>query len=108
MLFGIFLAMFSIPEILFGSLFNATTSIIGLPLHSVYYNLSFFNDYPYITFLIIISEIISISGLWYLNLKINQGSNIKRIFFRYTLGGRRYFISATFIPKFRSEWNKLP
>ena len=72
--------MFIIPEILFGPLFNAAASMIGLPLHSAYYDLPFFNDYRYAAFLIIISEIISVSGLWYLNLKISQHSNVKRVF----------------------------
>lgn len=79
-LLGFLFAMFIIPEILWGPLFNAAASMIGLPLHSAYYNLPFFNDYPYAAFLIIIFEIISVSGLWYLYLKLNQHSNVKRIF----------------------------
>ena len=74
---AVFLVMFLVPEILWGSIFNALTSLFGWPLHSIYFNLTTFNDYPYLAFLVIILEIISIAGLWYLNLKINHQNNLK-------------------------------
>lgn len=77
---AIFLAMFLVPEVLWGSTFNAITSLFGWPLHSIYFNLTTFNDYPYLAFLVIILEIISISSLWYLNLKINRQNNLKGLF----------------------------
>ena len=76
---AVFLVMFLVPEILWGSIFNALTSLFGWPLHSIYFNLTTFNDYPYLAFLVILVEIISVSGLWYLNLKINRQNNLKGI-----------------------------
>lgn len=77
---AVFLAMFLVPEILWGPIFNAIISLFGWPLHSIYFNLTIFNDYPYLAFLVIILEIISISSLWYLNFKINHQNNLKGLF----------------------------
>jgi len=77
---AVFLAMFLVPEVLWGPIFNAITSLFGWPLHSIYFNLTTFNDYPYLAFLVILVEIISIAGLWYLNLKVNHQNNLRGLF----------------------------
>lgn len=79
---GIFLAMFVVPEVLWGIIFNAGTSILGLSAHSVYYNLQIFDDYPSLAYLIIIIEIVAISGLLYLNFKRQEWQHkIQKVFF---------------------------
>lgn len=79
---GIFLAMFVVPEILWGTIFNAGTSTLGLSMHSVYYNLQIFDDRPGLAYLIIIIEIVAISGLLYLNFKRPEQQNkIQKVFF---------------------------
>ena len=79
---GIFLAMFIVPEVLWGTIFNAGTSILRLSLHSDYYNLQIFDDRPGLAYLIIIFEIVAISGLLYLNFKRQEWKHkIQKAFF---------------------------
>lgn len=83
---GIFLAMFVVPEMLWGTIFNAGTSILGLSVHSVYYSLQIFNDHPGLAYLIIIIEIVAISSLLYLNLKKQEWQHkIQKMFFTVVL-----------------------
>jgi hypothetical protein len=79
---GIFTAMFVVPEVLWGTIFNAGTSILGLSVHSVYYNLQIFDDHPGLAYLIIITEIVAVSGLLYLNFKRQEWQHkIQKVFF---------------------------
>ena len=83
---GIFLVMFVVPEVLWGTIFNAGTSILGLSVHSVYYNLQIFDDHPGLAYLIIIIEVVAISSLLYLNLKKQEWQHkIQKIFFTVVL-----------------------
>jgi len=79
---GIFLSMFVVPEVLWGTILNAGTSILGLSVHSVYYNLQIFDDYPSLAYLIILIEIFAVSGLLYLNFNRQEWQHkIQKVFF---------------------------
>ncbi len=69
----IFGAMFTVPEILWGDLLK----IFKISLLPIYKDTQLFNDKPNLAFLIIVIEIIGISGITYLFNK----SNLKNIIF---------------------------
>ncbi|MCX6718455.1 MAG: hypothetical protein NTY81_02530 [Candidatus Staskawiczbacteria bacterium] len=58
----IFMAMFAVPEILWGNLIK----IFKISFLPIYKNIKYFTDEPMIAFLVIIIEIIGISGIIYL------------------------------------------
>lgn len=66
---GIFLAMFIVPEIIWGTLVNALTSILHIDIHSVVLDALFFSHHPGYAYLIILMEIIGLSGLLVLNMR---------------------------------------
>ncbi len=63
----IFIAMFAIPEILWGSIIK----ILNLSFLPIYKNIQVFTDKPVIAFFVIIIEIGGLSGILYL---LNNGS----------------------------------
>ena len=76
---AIFLAMFLVPEVLWGALLNAVTSVFGSPAHSIYYNLQAFDDQPILAYIIILTEIIAIIGLLIVNYTIQYKNKITKI-----------------------------
>jgi hypothetical protein len=77
---GVFLAMFLVSEILWGALLNAVTSLVGIHTRSIYNNLVFFSDYPWIAFLIIALEIFAVFGIIYIVYKFFV---LKNLFLRF-------------------------
>jgi len=69
----IFLAMFAIPEILWGNLIK----ILELPIIPAYRDVQYFSDNPSIAFLLITVEIIGVSGVIYFLNKKNVNINLK-------------------------------
>jgi len=69
----IFIAMFAVPEILWGSLIKVF-KISFLPL---YKDVQYFSDNPGVAFLLIIIEIIGISGIIYLLNKKSLSVSLK-------------------------------
>ncbi len=51
-------AMFAVPEVLWGGLLNALTSVIHVPIHSVYTDIQYFTDHPFYVYLIFFVEIL--------------------------------------------------
>ncbi len=66
--------MFVAPEVLWGALLNAISSIFNSPVHSFYNQVQVFNDYPIIAYLILLIELIGVSGFFRINLEYNKKS----------------------------------
>ncbi|OGZ79174.1 MAG: hypothetical protein A2358_04245 [Candidatus Staskawiczbacteria bacterium RIFOXYB1_FULL_37_44] len=65
----IFIAMFAVPEILWGDI----VKILKISFIPIYKSVQYFTDKPGIAFLVIIVEIIGISGIFYLlNKKVKK------------------------------------
>jgi len=73
----IFIAMFVLPEILWGNLIR----ILKISFLPIYRDVQYFNDTPIVAFLIIIIETIGISGIFYLFNKKDIRINISLKFF---------------------------
>ena len=74
----IFVAMFAIPEILWGNLLG----ILKISFLPIYKNIQIFTDKPTLAFLVIVSEVIGIFGIFYL---FNRKSNVSNIWVKYVL-----------------------
>lgn len=78
--------MFVVPEVLWGTVLNAVASVLGLPVHSIYYDIQVFSDYPSLAYLIITIEIIAVFVLLHLNFKEQEQQNkIRKTFFTIVL-----------------------
>jgi len=76
-LLAVFLAMFIVPEALFG----AITKGIGLPFLPMYEDSQYFTDYPSSAMFVIFLEIIGIIGtLYVLNKKAGLSKKYKYVF----------------------------
>lgn len=74
----IFGAMFVVPEVLWGNL----VKVFKISLLPVYKDVQLFTDKPIIAFLVIIIEIVGLSGVIYL---LNKKSLVKNVYIKYTL-----------------------
>jgi hypothetical protein len=74
----IFIAMFAVPEILWGNLIK----VFGIYFFPIYKNIQFFIDTPSLAFLVIAIEIIGVSGVFYIINKKQVGLplNLKYVF----------------------------
>lgn len=71
----VFITMFAIPELLFSPVILIILSFLGLNINPIMFNLigeQFFTNNPDFILLIIIIEIIGLSGLWFFNIKFNK------------------------------------
>lgn len=71
---GIFLAMFIVPEVIWGALFSAVASIFSISFHPIITDTQVFTDHPSLAHLIILVELVGISGLLFLNTKKNKSN----------------------------------
>ena len=78
LLAGVMLIVFFALEIVFGVVYNSAMSILGLPFHSVNYNLQLFIDHPWLLNFIIFIELVIVSWL----LRLNARRSVKSLAFK--------------------------
>lgn len=81
-LFGVASLSFVGLEVFFGNIFNAISSLLGLPFRSFYVEHAFFNDHSYLAYLVIVAELVSVISLIYFNAKtISISKVLKSVIF---------------------------
>ena len=86
---GVSLAMFVVPEVLWGAIIK----ILDVSFVPVYKDPQFFYDHPFFALLLIVVELIGISGLIYVVNKISL-RNFSKYFLRNFLCSFSYWFSS--------------
>lgn len=79
--FWVGLITFLVFEIIWGVIFNALSSMVRLPLHSLYFNHRLFNDHPVYAYAIILIELVSVLSLIYIVWLAKLGRLLKGAFY---------------------------